>query len=135
MFDPGHVSIRRRAARHRGTALGLWLPLLVLGVLLARLASLRQKAPAHALLPPRRRRNWKSGMQQLAQLREAIIGNPRSAIEEVFGFAPTIAGSADAAVLYYPLDQLLGRVIVIEFDGAIARDAQIFDSPRMLRRR
>src|SRR5258705_8487668 len=79
---------------------------------------------------PRPIRRISSKSRRLLLLRQAIVGNERAAIEEIFGPPPTVAGSTHAPTWYYPLDSAIGRVVVIEFDGTVARDAQFVDSPR-----
>jgi len=69
--------------------------------------------------------------RKLLRLRNAIVGNPRSAVLEIFGPPPAVAGtSAESPTWYYPLDASLRRAIAIDFDGDIACAAQFVDAPR-----
>ena len=112
----------------------LWVPLVICGAVLALFSSRRSfrraREPVRRARPIRR---ISSNSRRLLLLRQAIIGNERAAIEEIFGPPPTVAGSSQAPTWYYPLDSAIGRVVVIEFDGTVARDAQFVDSPRRRR--
>jgi hypothetical protein len=124
----------RRRADRAGRAL-LWVPLALCGVVLAFLSSRRSFRRSRESRPASRPiRRISSNSRRLVLLRQAIIGNERAAIEEIFGPPPTVAGSSQAPTWYYPLDSAIGRVVVIEFDGPVARDAQFVDSPRTPRR-
>ena len=70
----------------------------------------------------------------MQRLRQAICGNQKWAIEQIFGPPPTVAGPQEAPTWYYPLDEAMRRAIVIEFEGDVARRAQFIEAP-LLRRR
>src|SRR5262245_33634957 len=111
----------RRTAHPRGRAL-LWAPFVVLGFVVAALMSRRQRHRhgfwrLSASTGPRQgsARRERFGRQRLSELRGAVIGHDRDAVQKLFGPPPAVAGSNDAPTWYYPLDPVQRRVMAIEF--------------------
>jgi len=132
-----------RSSQHRRNADSpgrriLWVPLFVCGLLFVLLTSGRrrktglQRSPSSNRTRPARpsSNRARAARQRLLRLRDAVVGNRRDAIEQLLGPPPAVAGASDSPTWYYPLDPVERRVMAIEFDGAVARDAQFVDAPR-----
>ena len=112
----------------------LWIPLLVGGLLTAVLAS--RRASLRSWLDRNSpRSSGRSNPSSLALLRDAILGNKKSAVAAVFGAPPATAGGFitghyhQADTWYYPLDKVEKSALVIQFENGIARDAQFILAP------
>lgn len=132
MFSTNSNSVTRRAHGLAEVASRrvLWVPLLVGGLLAAVLASRRKLSSRFS-----QRRLLQSDDTVLARLRDAILGNKKSAVASVFGAPPATAGGFasghyhQADTWYYPLDQVEKSAMVIQFENGIARDAQFILAP------
>jgi hypothetical protein len=141
MFSTNPNFAARRASRPRDVAGRklLWVPLLVGGlvtaVLASRRASVRGWFERKLAQPSRGHRSNPSSPSALARLRDAILGNNKSAVAAVFGAPPATAGGFlsgnyhQADTWYYPLDKVEKSAMVIEFENGIAREAQFFLGP------
>jgi hypothetical protein len=129
MYQSHSIGPRNASARRL-----LWLPLIMLGVIVTFLMARRDGQAKVISQQKSRPRTVPSRQRQLLRLRQAICGNEKWAIEQIFGPPPTVAGPQEAPTWYYPLDTAMRRAIVIEFDGDVARRAQFVDAP-LLRRR
>ena len=134
-----------RSGKHRPADFGarviFWAPLFVCGLIFVLLFSGRRgvkwQRPRigrnEGPTPVRGANRSRAARQRLMRLRDAIIGNGREGIERLLGPPPAVAGSRECPTWYYPLDPVHRRVIAIEFEGTIARDAQFVDAPRRRR--
>jgi hypothetical protein len=140
-------STNPNSVTHRAYGLGevasrrlLWVPLLVGGlvtaVLTSRRSSLRswleRKLPMSA-----DDRSSRSNPSSLALLRDAILGNNKSAVAAVFGAPPATAGGFltghyhQADTWYYPLNKVEKSALVIQFENGIAREAKFILAPQV----
>jgi len=97
-------------------------PFLAVGILAAVASSRasRLRRAAHAVFHARDR-----SPDALARLEFALIGMRQRTIESILGLARTSAASA----WYYPLDPVEKSVLVIEFEGKVARRTHVVRTP------
>jgi hypothetical protein len=116
----------------------LWVPLLVGGLLTALLATRRSSLRAWLDRTfPRGERGPRTSASSLALLRDAILGNNKTAVAAVFGAPPATAGGFltghyhQADTWYYPLDKVDQSAMVIQFENGIARNAEFIQAPNL----
>ncbi len=132
MFSTNLNSVARRAQGFGEVASRrvLWVPLLVGGLLAAVLTTRRRLSFRPSESP-------QSDDTGLARLRDAILGNKKSAVASVFGAPPATAGGFasghyhQADTWYYPLNQVEKSAMVIQFENGIARDAHFILAPQL----
>jgi hypothetical protein len=88
------------------------------------LLGLRRRFGEHRLPAPRR--NAASDDRSLAALRDAIVGNGKSAIASVFGPPRSTARNT----WYYPLRPRERLAMAISFDGGLAREVEFIPTPQ-----
>jgi hypothetical protein len=135
--NPNSVTRRAQSSAEAVSRKVLWVPLLVGGLVAAVLASRRSSLRSwiDRKFPARTGEGSKSS--SLALLRDAILGNNKSAVAAVFGAPPATAGGFvtghyhQADTWYYPLDKVEKSAMVIQFENGIARDAQFILAPQL----
>jgi hypothetical protein len=142
MFSTDSNSVTRRAQGPAEVASRrvLWVPLLVGGLVTAVLASRRASVRSwfERTFPSRSNETAprQTNDSALARLRDAILGNNKTAVASVFGAPPATAGGFitghyhQADTWYYPLDKVEKSAMVIHFENGIAREAQFILAPR-----
>ena len=143
MFSTNPNSVTRRAQGLGEVASRrvLWVPLLLGGFVTAMLASRRASVRSwfEHRFPSRSNAiaNPAANESALVRLRDAIVGNNKTAVASVFGAPPATAGGFitghyhQADTWYYPLNKVEKSAMVIQFENGIACDAQFILTPNL----
>ncbi|HTL31451.1 MAG TPA: hypothetical protein VL282_19610 [Tepidisphaeraceae bacterium] len=137
--DSHDISHGHGSGEHVSRAL-IWMPLLVGGLLTAMLTSRRSPLRGwfdrwvHFGTAPNR--DVRTDAASFLLLRNAIVGNNKTAVAAVFGTPSATAGGFltghyhQADTWYYPLSRAQRSALVIQFENGIARDAECILAPR-----